>query len=383
MFAYRHERLNVDLAGEPQRLLGLLVSGNYFDALQVAAYRGRLLSADDDRDGASPVAVATYAAWRKYLNGDETAIGKPVSINGQAFTLVGVAAPDFQGTIALLTPAFYVPLAQQPLIKPGEAHLREQRGSSWLSLGARLSAGMTPAVVEQQLSSIAAQVAADYPQPGNEGASIITAAPLRGVPGEIRGGLVAFSGLLFALTSLMLLVACVNVASMLLARGENRRHEIAMRYVLGAGRRRVISQLMSESALLAFAAGGLGVLLITAACRLLSHIDPPIPVPISIQVSIDGAALIFAFGCTVVTALAFGLLPALRISGYAPAAGQALTGTRTVSRAPARRRACGRADRADDDPPGRRRFVPARNAARCRDRSRFRRGQRVDGRIQS
>ena len=114
---------------------------------------------------------------------------------------------------------------------------------------------------------------------------------LRGVPGEWRGGLVAFASLLFVLIALLLLVACVNVASLLVARGEARRHEFAMRHVLGASRARVILQLMSESAVLAFAAGALGLALSEAACRVLSKIDPPVPVPLAIDVSIDAAAL--------------------------------------------------------------------------------------------
>ncbi|HEX5122793.1 MAG TPA: ADOP family duplicated permease [Rhodanobacteraceae bacterium] len=332
LFAYRHQWLNVNVAGGPQRAFGLMVSGNYFHALQVGPYRGRLLGADDDRSGAAPVAVATYAGWRKYFNGDEAAIGKTVSINGQSFTLIGVAAPDFGGTVAMLKPAFYVALAQQPLLQPGAAQLLTQRGSTWLSLGARLAPGTTPSQAREQLSAMATQLAADYPRRGNEGGTTITVEPLRGVPGEIRGGLVAFSALLFVLIALLLLVACVNVASLLLARGEARRHEIAVRFVLGAGRARVMLQLMIESALLAFAAGGIGLALAEAACRLLSHVDPPVPVPLAIDISIDASALWFALGCTITTALAFGLMPALRVSSYAPAAGSTLADARTAGR---------------------------------------------------
>ena len=154
VFAWRHQWMNVDVAGKPERAFGLIVSGNYFGALEVGAFRGRLLARDDDREGAAPVAVATYAGWRKYLDGDEAAIGKTVSINGQSFTLVGVAAPDFRGTVAVLTPAFYVPLAQQPRLQPGAADLRSQRGSAWLSLGARLLPGTTRALARERLSSI-------------------------------------------------------------------------------------------------------------------------------------------------------------------------------------------------------------------------------------
>ena len=334
LFAYRHQWLNVDDAGagEPERTFGLMVSGNYFHALEVGTFRGRLLGADDDRAGAPPVAVASYAGWRKYLNGDEGAIGKTLSINGQSFTLIGIAAPEFNGTVAMLKPAFYVALAQQPLLQPGAAQLAEQRASKWLSLGARLATGITRADAREQLSALATQLAADYPRRGNEGGVTITVEPLRGVPGELRGGLVAFSALLFTLIALLLLVACVNVASLLLARGEARRHEIAVRSVLGASRTRVMLQLMSESVLLALAAGTLGLVLAKAACRLLSQIDPPVPVPLAIDIPIDASALWFALGCTIATALAFGLVPALRVSSRAPAAGQALADARSAGR---------------------------------------------------
>jgi predicted permease len=332
VFAWRHQWMNVDVAGKPERAFGLIVSGNYFDALEVGAFRGRLLGKDDDRAGAAPVAVATYAGWRKYLNGDEAAIGRTVSINGQRFTLIGVAAPDFRGTVAVLTPAFYVPLVQQPLLQPGAADLRDRREATWLSLAARLTPGTTRTLAREKLSSIGAQLAADYPSKANQGGVAITVEPLRGVPGELRGGLVAFAALLFVLTALLLLVACVNVASLLLARGETRRHEIAMRFVLGAARGRVIVQLMSESVLLSLLAGAIGLALSVAACRALSHIDPPVPVPLSIDIPIDAAALGFALACTIATAIAFGLLPALRVSSHAPAADATLSGARATGR---------------------------------------------------
>jgi predicted permease len=328
VFAYALEPLNVNVATEPQRALGMAVSGNYFGALQVPAYRGRLLDANDDQGGAAPVAVATYAAWRKYFDASDAAIGKPVWINGQAFTLVGVAAPEFSGTIAVLAPAFYVPVTQRPLLKSGAPRMLDQRTSRWLSLGARLAPGATMAVAQRQLSAIGAQLASEYPRPRMDGG--IRMVPLRGMPQEFRNGLVAFSGLLFALISLVLLVACVNVASMLLARGESRRHEIAMRFVLGASRTRVMSQLLTESVLLALVAGVIGVLLGSWCCKALAHIDLPTPIPVSLQVSINGSVLLFALGCTAVTALAFGLLPALRVSNRAPGAGQALVGRQII-----------------------------------------------------
>ena len=324
LIAYKLEALNVTTNAEPQRATGMVVSGNYFDGLHVKADQGRLLSAADDRSGAAPVAVATYAAWKKYFNGDAATVGKTVSINGQSFTLIGVAAADFRGTIALLAPEFYVPINQLPLLKPGASRLIDSRGSSWLTFAARLAPGTTDAFAQTQFTTIAKQLAETLPKARQD--VRVQVVPLRSVPGEMRGGLTAFFGLLFVLITMVLLVACVNVASMLLARGESRMHEISMRFVLGASRRRVIGQLLIESVLLATVAGVLGIVISVWCCKLLALINPPTPFPLSLQVTIDTRALLFALACTAVTALLFGLVPALRLSNRAPAASHLLGG---------------------------------------------------------
>lgn len=328
LFAYRLEALNVGGAGLPQRAMGLLVSGNYFDAVRVPAWRGRMLGTNDATAGAPPVAVATYAAWRKYFNDDEAIVGKPVSINGSMFTLIGVAPPEFRGTIALISPEFFIPVTQRPLLLPASKRLLDQRSSSWLTVGARLVTGITPAVAQTKFSGISSQLVSAYPPSPRDDVARngVTTTTLRGVPGEMRGGLMAFSGVLSVLISLILLVACVNVASMLLARGESRRHDIAVRFALGASRRSVLAQLMTESALLSLAAGTTGVLLSIWTCRLLAHVDLPTPVPIAIDIPVSANALLFAIACSAVTALVFGLLPALRVSRRAPKAGNALVG---------------------------------------------------------
>lgn len=331
LFAYRLEAVNFTANGEPQRALSTLVSGNYFDTLQVTPYRGRLLNPNDDRtDAGIPVAVATYAAWRKYLNADEGAIGKPVQINGHAFTLIGVTAPTFHGLIGFFNPEFYLPLSQRSLLQPGMAQFLTNRDSRWLSIGARLATQVTPARLEQELSTIASQLAAEYSTSNdNPGVRV---SPLRSIPTEFHGNLLAFSGFLFALISMVLLVACVNVAGMMLARGEERRFEIAVRFALGASRSRIISQMLAESALLAIAAGVAGVMLSVWWCRLLERIDLPTPVPVLLQIPISATVLLFALCCVFATTIGFGLLPALRASNRAPGASEALGGRQTVGR---------------------------------------------------
>ena len=331
LFAYRLEAVNLTANDEPQRGLSTLVSGNYFDALQVTSYRGRLLNANDDRsDSSTPVAVATYAAWRKYLNGDDAAIGKPIMINGRAYTLVGVTAPAFHGLIGFFNPEFYLPLGELALLQPGMAKTLVSRNSGWLSLGARLAPEATPARVEQDLSAISKQLAVEYGT-SKDNRSVRVAA-LRSMPGEFHGNLLAFSSFLFVLISMILLVACVNVAGMMLARGEGRRYEIAVRFALGASRGRIISQLLAESALIAIAAGVVGVLLSLWWCSLLERIDLPTPVPLLLQIPLSAMVLLFALGCVFATTLGFGLLPALRASNRAPGASEALGGRQTAGR---------------------------------------------------
>lgn len=329
-YAYSLEALNVTGTGDPRRSLGLLVSGTYFSTLRVQPDSGRVLSAIDDTDAAPPVAVASYAAWQKYFNADPAAIGKTVSINGHAFTLVGVAARSFQGQIAVLAPEFYLPLHSRTLLREGSKNLLDQRKSLWLMAGARLADGVGIAQAQAELTTIKQRLDASYGSDDKN--SGIGVAPLRGVPAEMRGPLGAFSGLLFAMVGMILLVACVNVAGLLIARGETRRQEIAVRFALGASRARVFFQLFAESLLLAIGAGTLGILLATWWRDLLLRIDLPTPFPISARIPLDGSVLGFALLLTAATAILFGALPTLRASRQAPAMGGALVAERTSRR---------------------------------------------------
>jgi len=326
MYAFSLDALNVTSGGDPQRALGLLVSGTYFQTLRVQPELGRMLSAADDSNSAAPVAVASHAAWRKYFNADPAALGRSVSINGQAFTLVGVAAPDFNGHVAVISPEFYLPLHSRTLLREDSGDLFDRRTSMWLMAGGRLRDGVDLAGARAELATIRQRLDAEYGT--DDPASGIGVAPLRGVPTEVRGPLGAFSGLLFAMLGMILLVACVNVAGLLIARGETRRREIAVRFALGASRGRVFFQLFAENLLLALGAGALGILLATWWRDLLLGVDLPTPFPISPRIPLDGSVLAFAAGLTVATALLFGALPTLRASRRAPAAGGVLVAGR-------------------------------------------------------
>lgn len=330
LYAYSLEALNVTGKDDPRRALGLLVSGSYFPTLRVQPALGRMLSPLDDADAAQPVAVASYAAWQKYFDADPAAVGRTVSINGRSFTLAGVAAPGFQGHIAVLAPEFYLPLHARTLLREGSKSLLAERKSLWLMAGGRLRDGVGIAQAGAELATIRQRLDAEY---GNDDPkSGIGVAPLRGVPAEVRGPLGAFSGLLFAMVGMILLVACVNVAGLLIARGETRRQEIAVRFALGAGRGRVFFQLFAENLLLAIGAGALGIGLATWWRDLLLRVDLPMPFPISPRIPLDGSVLGFALLLTAATALLFGALPTLRASRQAPATGGALVADRTSNR---------------------------------------------------
>ena len=336
MFAYSLQALNVSRGDEPQRALAFLVSGEYFPVLQARALRGRLLgAADDDESNPQPVAVASFAAWQKYFGGDESAIGKDVSVNGRHFTLIGVAQPEFRGHVAVLSPDFYLPLHQRRALRDDGQDLFSSRRSLWLLAGGRLKQGVSIDAAQAELSTIARQLAASYPdlkQDGTPREAGIGVVSLRGVPESVRGPLGAFSALLFVLIGAILLVACVNVAGMLIARGESRRHEIAMRFVLGASRGRVIKQLLAESFLLALAAGAIGILLARWGSALIVLIDPPAPFPIKLDVALGTPVIVFALVLTLLTTLLFGLMPALRVSNRTPRQSGAMSSSQIAGR---------------------------------------------------
>ena len=319
MYAFSLEALNVTARDDPRRALGLLVSGSYFPVLRVQAALGRLLSPLDDNDAAAPVVVASHAAWRKHFNADPGAIGQAVSINGRAFTLVGVAKPDFHGHIAVLAPEFYLPLHARSLLREGSTRLLDQRTSRWLMAGGRLRDGVDIGQARAELATIKQRLDTQYGT--TDPADGVGIAPLRGLPTEVRGPLGAFSGLLFAMIGLILLVACINVAGLLIARGELRRQEVAVRFALGASRARVFFHLFAENLILACCAGGLGLLLAAWWRDLLLRVELPTPYPISPHIPFDGPALGFALLLTAATALLFGALPTLRASRQAPATG--------------------------------------------------------------
>src|SRR5579864_350790 len=234
--------VNMSQSNNNAHVWGYEVTGNYFEVLGVRALLGRTLTpADDQKIGAHPVVVLSYSSWKSRFAGDPAVIGKPVKINGLGYTVLGVMPAGFFGTELVFRPEFWVPIAMEPQIEPASAWINE-RGDWNLWTVARLKPGVTRQQAESDLNTVAAQMGREIPD--LQGLRIYLTPP--GLIGDtLRGGVIGFAAVLMGLAGLVLLIACVNLASLLLARASDRAREIALRLALGAGRWRLVRQLLS------------------------------------------------------------------------------------------------------------------------------------------
>jgi predicted permease len=310
LILYRIAPVNLSHDGLNERVWGYLVSGNYFEMLGVKAGRGRLLSPEDDRKpGAHPVAVISYNCWQKRFAGDPNVAGKGVIVNGRNYTIIGVTPRGFTGTELAYVPEIWFPVMMLSQIEPGADWLESRDTSNSFVVG-RLKPGVSMIQAESSLKAIAAQLAREFPNT-NEGKSIALSRP--GLFGAfMRGPVVWFAGALMVVVALVLLLACTNLANLLLARASERRKEIAIRLALGAGRFRLVRQLLTESVALAILGGLLGFVLAYWMVDLANAFRPPIDIPITTEIRIDWRVLVFSGALSLATGILFGLLPAFQ-----------------------------------------------------------------------
>jgi predicted permease len=307
---------------QPDNISGLIVSGNYFDTLGVRPAVGRgFLPEEDQTPGARPVVVISHALWQSRFGGDQSIVGRKLLMNGQPFTVVGVAPADFNGAERGRTNDLYVPLAMQALVRPprggysGEMNpdLLSKRGPRWLDMIGRLKDGVTAEQARAAMSTLAAQLAQAYPETNRD--VIATVTPVsQGDPAQ-RGTLLSVARLLLAVVGLVLLIACANVANLLLARATARRREISIRLALGASRWRLIRQLLTESVLLSVLGGAFGLLLAFWLVDALRSFTPPANLfPVAFDFSLDKSVLGFTLLLSVLTGVVFGIAPAVQAS---------------------------------------------------------------------
>jgi predicted permease len=323
MFARRTVAMNVGANGQTERVPGELVSGTYFHVLGVGAAIGRVITPEDDKErGTSPVAVLSYDYWRNRFGADPHIAGKTITVNNNTLTVIGVSQAGFDGVDIGYVPSIRVPLMMKAQMTPNWDDV-DNRRSRWVNVFGRLKSGVTlvqakaalqpffHGILEQEVREPAFSSTTSYTREQFLKGQVDLLAAAQG-RSPIRQQLAQPLWLLLGIVAGVLLIACANVASLLIARATARQKEIAVRLALGAGRGRIVGQLLVESVMLAGIGGLLGLVIASWTTRFLLGFLPTTDTPHVISGSIDNRILLFNFALSLATGLVFGLVPALR-----------------------------------------------------------------------
>ena len=295
-------------------LPGELVNGDYFPLLGLRARVGRLLGPQDDvSPGAHPVVVLSHDYWQRAYGGDVNVVGKPIRLSGHQYTIVGVAPEAYSGMISGLVPAVFLPIMMLNQVQPDIRDQMQQRGSHSAFMKARMAPGASIAQVKAIAATFTADMMKRYPSQWPSGTSI-TVVPETSVAVNplLDGVIIPAAAALMIVVGMVLLVACANLASFLLAQARDRRKEVAIRLAIGAKRSVLVRQFLVESLCLAAVAGVAGTLVSNVALHAVLSADLPLPLPISVDVSLDWRVLGFTILASAAAGVLFGLLPALQ-----------------------------------------------------------------------
>lgn len=322
---------SVAAAERPVRVMSQMVSADYFSVLGVTAARGRtFVPAEDEGRGAHPVAVLSDAGWKNLLGGDPNVVGRTVPVNGQNVEIIGVAPPEFRGAIPLAIPAMWMPLMQLAQLRPGSADDFENRSNNYLNVVARLRPGVSVEQARARMAALIKELRTEFPDAYEDSEINLVPQTEAGIHPTMRGAQIGLSAVVMAVVGLLLLIACVNVANLFLARARDRAREMAIRLALGARRGALVRQLLVESLVFSLVAGVAGLLVAAWTIGLANGITLPMDIDFRPDLRLSPLVLAFALGVTVVTGVLFGLAPALQatrpalipaLKGEAPAGG--------------------------------------------------------------
>lgn len=318
IFAFSSERLNLAASGQARMTAGEFVSGQFFSTLAVQPAAGRLLQPADDRRGCAAIAVLSYGFWQSEYGGAGDVVGRQLLLNRQPFTIVGVARQGFTGVEIGMFPQIYVPLCSEPLIHGAPGNL-DGRSNWWLQIIGRLPDGASLAQISTRLASASSEIFAATLPPnwGESGKKDYLKRSLKMYPAatgisEVRQRYRTALAVLMGVVGVVLLIACANVANLLLARSAARQREIAMRLAIGASRGRIIRQVLTESLLISLLGAGLGLLFAKWGTTLLVGLIGQRNSPVSLDLSLDWRVLSFTLLVSVTTGILFGVAPAWR-----------------------------------------------------------------------
>jgi predicted permease len=304
---------------KPERVWGVVATANYFDVLGVRPMLGRgFLPAEDEKPNGAPVVVISYRMWQTHFGGDPNIVGRTMDINQHPYTIVGVTPAVFQGSQTGLRSDLWLPMMMESQLVP-QGDLLHDYHYFWLFALGRLKPGVTAGQAQQEMTVRIQRVAKDHPQE-HKGHDTVSIYPMWRAPFSANGIFSLVLPMLMAIAGVVLLLACANVANLMLVRSSARRREIAIRMSLGASRWRLVRQLLVESLVLALAGGAIAMLITFWTAGSLMRFIPATDFPIGLNIRADRAVLFATLIISLLTGVIFGILPALRASGEAPVA---------------------------------------------------------------